>query len=312
MNRGLTDYWRAFRSFSPGARLYLWHTMLGSVAWSMVTLLLNLYLYSLGYRQDFMGLVNALPAAVTMALGLPVGGLADRYGYRAFLLAGSTLTAVSGIGVALAAAPGAILAWAALSGMGGTLTWVIGTPYLASQSDEANRMELLSVNFALMTAAGFAGSLLAGQIPQRVAAVLATDPMATGPLRAGMLAAGLLSTLAIVPLLRLAPRALGCQEPRSCPLESCRSGMAPRPPGGGAVRPHPGAGRPHRLRRRRHGDVLPDLLPAALRAGARSDRRHLRLHVRLQRRRLAGHAAFGPPHGQGADRGGDPDGINPV
>lgn len=211
MNRGLTDYWRAFRSFSPGARLYLWHTMLGSVAWSMVTLLLNLYLYSLGYRQDFMGLVNALPAAVTMALGLPVGGLADRYGYRAFLLAGSTLTAVSGIGVALAAAPGAILAWAALSGMGGTLTWVIGTPYLASQSDEANRMELLSVNFALMTAAGFAGSLLAGQIPQRVAAVLATDPMATGPLRAGMLAAGLLSTLAVVPLLRLPPEPWGAR-----------------------------------------------------------------------------------------------------
>lgn len=224
VNRGLTDYWRAFRSFSPGARLYLWHTMLGSVAWSMVALLLNLYLYSLGYRQDFMGLVNALPAAVTMVLGLPVGSLADRYGYRIFLLVGATLTAAAGIGVALATTRSALLAWAALSGVGGTLTWVIGTPYLASQSDEANRMELLSVNFALMTAAGFVGSLLAGQIPQRFAAVLATDPMATGPLRAGMLAAGLLSALAVVPLLRLPPESSAGKGATATPSGVARPG----------------------------------------------------------------------------------------
>lgn len=201
--QGARGYWQALRSFSPGARLYLLYTTLSSIAWSMAMLLLNLYLYSLGYRQDFMGLLNALPAAVTLVLGLPVGSLADRYGYRRFLLAGATLTAVSGLGVALSSSAGALLSCAALSGVGSTMTWVIGTPYLAAQSSEAERMELFSVNFALMTAAGFVGSILAGQIPERVAAYLGTAPMSTAPLRAGMLGSAALAVLSVLPLLRL-------------------------------------------------------------------------------------------------------------
>ena len=229
---GATGYWNALRSFSAGARLYLIHTALGSVAWSMVMLLLNLYLYSLGYRQDFMGLLNALPAAVTLLLGLPVGSLADRFGYRRFLVAGAAITAASGLGVALSSSAGALLFYSALSGVGSTLTWVIGTPYLASQSTESERMELFSVHFALMTAAGFIGSTLAGQIPERVAVLLGTDPMTTPPLRAGMLGAALLSWLSVVPLLRLPPENVPpLATPTGCPAsETASAGPATAPP----------------------------------------------------------------------------------
>lgn len=104
----VATYARALRTFSPGARLYLWHTAVSGISFSMYALLLNLYLYSLGYRQDFMGLINALPAVVVLALGLPAGSFADRRGYRTLLIAGVAILAASGFGLALsrsAAAP---------------------------------------------------------------------------------------------------------------------------------------------------------------------------------------------------------------
>ena len=70
--QGLIRYARSLRALPRDIRLFFVYALFSNVAIGAFTLLYNLYLIQLGYREDFIGLVNA---ASTGALALSALGL---------------------------------------------------------------------------------------------------------------------------------------------------------------------------------------------------------------------------------------------
>lgn len=204
MARVFREYLQAVRSFRPDAKRYLVYTALGAISWSAFNLTFNLYVHSLGYLQDFIGLLNGLPSVVILVVGLPVGMLADRKGYLPFLIGGSLLSAATSLGLGLATSRGALLAFALLGGLGASCTWVIGAPMLMSISSRDERVVLFSVQQALMMGAGLVGSLMAGSLPELVARLWGIPPTATLPLRLTYLVGAGFNLLALWPVLAMA------------------------------------------------------------------------------------------------------------
>ncbi|HCJ10014.1 MAG TPA: MFS transporter, partial [Clostridiales bacterium] len=62
----IRDYLRMIRAFSPDARRFLTFTLFTAVSWSTFNLTFNLYVHSLGYGQDFIGLLNGVPSIVIL------------------------------------------------------------------------------------------------------------------------------------------------------------------------------------------------------------------------------------------------------
>lgn len=178
-------------------------TALNSVAWSAFNLSFNLYIHSLGYQQDFIGLLNGVPSVVILIVGLPIGVLADRYGYLRFLVAGSVLTAVTGFGLGLSSGQAALLTFAILGGLGASLSWVIGAPMMMAISTKEERVFLFSVQSALMMGAGFIGSLMAGFVPEVAARYMGLISTDTTPLRITYLIGASFNLLAVIPILRM-------------------------------------------------------------------------------------------------------------
>ncbi len=151
--------------FQRNARLLLIAVFLDGIAVSGTMLFFNFFVLARGYSVDFLGLVNSVPAAVALVLGLPLGRLADRVGYRTGILAGFAVS-YSAFAVALAApSPGVLLAAMALQGAGSTLYYLSINPFLLKHSGMEERSMLFSVNVGLQSLAGAVGSLLVGQLP---------------------------------------------------------------------------------------------------------------------------------------------------
>ena len=197
----IDDYGGALRSMGRNARRYLLFTTLTSLSFSISNLNLNLYLHSLGYRQDFIGLLNGLPSLVVIVLGLPLGFLADRKGYMPFLLFGTAVSSLAALGTALSSAKAPLLLYAILGGVAGSTAWVIGPPLLMSITHPKERVFLFSLQSALMMGTGFLGSLLGGAIPEYVAARFGGTSMDVLPLRVALLTMALFNFLGLLPLI---------------------------------------------------------------------------------------------------------------
>lgn len=191
------------RSFSPNAKRYLAFTAFNAVAWNAFSLTFNLYVHSLGYRQDFIGLLNGLPSIVILICGLPIGMAAERYGYLRFLVAGCILNALAALGMGLSSARFGLLAFAVLGGIGASLSWVIGAPMLMTLSTKEERVFLFAVQAAVMTGMGFLGNLMAGALPEVAAGMMGTVSTATAPLRLSYLVGASFNLLAVLPILRM-------------------------------------------------------------------------------------------------------------
>src|SRR5205807_7113832 len=94
-----------FASLSPAARQFLAFSLLISIASGIFNLVFNLYMGALGFSNALIGVFNALPALALLGIGLPFAALADRIGYRMFLLGGGGLAAVASLALTVAGAP---------------------------------------------------------------------------------------------------------------------------------------------------------------------------------------------------------------
>lgn len=199
----IAEYLQSIRSFSPNAKRYLVFTAFNAVAWNAFSISFNLYVHSLGYQQDFIGLLNGLPSIVILIFGLPIGMIADRYGYLRFLIAGSILSALAAVGMGLSSSRFGLLAFSLFGGLGGALSWVIGAPMLMAISTPKERVILFSVQSALMMGAGFAGSLMAGFLPEVAGRLMGVSSTSTAPLRLAYLVGASCNLLAVLPILRM-------------------------------------------------------------------------------------------------------------
>ncbi len=202
------SYLQALRLFSRNARLYLLYVVFSGINFGIFNLTFNLYLNSLGYKNDFIGLVNSLPSIVIIVIGIPVGVVADRIGYRPFLLGGALIGAAASLLPFNFSAAMAMIMFAVLFGLGRQMTFVLGQPFLASASGTRERTHLFSVNSAVMTVAIAIGLLIGGEIPEFVAGQMHTSPNSPEALHFSFLAMTIAATMGFIPLakMRFTPR----------------------------------------------------------------------------------------------------------
>lgn len=161
----LVEYVRMFGRFQRNARLYLINSALSGVSLGIILLLYNLYLVSLGYDTDFIGLVlfvATISAAITI---FPAGLCIDRFGGKMVLIWASVAGAIAGGGQMLFHQPVPLLASSSIAGVVGAFFVVINAPFLTANSAPAERPHLFSLNIVLLLATAVGGQLLGGVLP---------------------------------------------------------------------------------------------------------------------------------------------------
>ncbi len=159
------QYIRQFGRFQRNARLYLINTVLSGVTLGIILVLYNLYLVSLGYGTDFIGLVFFVTTVGAAIAIFPAGICVDRYSNKAILIWSSLLIGVAGAGQMLFRAPIPLLASVFFVGVGGAFLLVINAPFLTATSSPEERSSLFSLNIVLTLATTVVGEALGGALP---------------------------------------------------------------------------------------------------------------------------------------------------
>lgn len=212
----VADFARQFRQFQRNAKLYLVNNALSGVTTGILLVLYNLYLTSLGYGTDFVGLVLF---AGTIGGGIaifPAGFLVDRVRAKTILIASNLLIALAGIGQILFRQPVPLLASSFLVGVAIAFTLVINAPFLTRNSEPEERSYLFSVNISLGLITLVIGEVVGGALPlwfRSQSWLMAPLPPWAAPLLAGqpgsrsyqlsLLFAGLIAAPSLVPLFLL-------------------------------------------------------------------------------------------------------------
>ncbi|HVH64666.1 MAG TPA: MFS transporter [Candidatus Acidoferrum sp.] len=179
-------------------------TLLLGIGWAVFNLVFNLYMSALGFSNAVIGVFNSLPAVALLFVGLPLAAIADRIGYRIFLLAGEAVAigaslVLSAVGVRLIA----VLA-AGTYALAIIVIQVLGSPLLAQISSEAERLTLFALSASLTWIASLFGSLLGGVIPEIDARFTHASSSSATTIRVAFTATLLLTLLSLPFLLRLA------------------------------------------------------------------------------------------------------------
>ncbi|HEY4035413.1 MAG TPA: MFS transporter [Ktedonobacteraceae bacterium] len=161
----LNEYLKRFRRFQRNARLYLISAALSGVSTGIILVLYNLYLQSLGYGTDFIGLILFMG---TIGVGLaifPAGVCIDRFGGKVILIWSSVLIGIAGIGQILLPTLVPLLVTTFVAGISGAFVLVVNAPFLTTHSLPAERSELFSLNIVVTLMTVVLGEILGGALP---------------------------------------------------------------------------------------------------------------------------------------------------
>src|SRR5713226_838384 len=126
----LLEYVRQFGRFQRNARLYLISNALSGVTTGILVVLYNLYLVSLGYGTDFIGL-GLFVATIGAGMAIfPAGICVDRFSGKSILIWSNLLIGVAGIGLILFRQPLPLLVSGFVGGIAFAFTLVINSPFL--------------------------------------------------------------------------------------------------------------------------------------------------------------------------------------
>ncbi len=169
-------YWDALRKFDRDVIAYLvmWGTV-GFGYFGIIGVLFSLYLLQLGYQPDFIGRLIGMGQIAWGVFALPAGALGARWGVKEAQVVGILGTA-AGTFVLIAAAwmppewrPVMLAGGWIFSWIGAAFSAVNSTPYLMAVTNDQNRSLAFTVQAVVFSLTGFAGSLVAGVLPQLLA-----------------------------------------------------------------------------------------------------------------------------------------------
>jgi MFS family permease len=206
-----------WRRFGHNAWLLLIYTLGKGFQISIGAVTINLYVYSLGYKQDFVGLFAGMSALGALLMSVPAGIISDKLGRKPVLLFTGLVTPLTLVAVALSTSAPALLISGLVNGVIASFYWVTVVPMLAESVGDDERVSALAMNSFFLLGVGALGSLVGGFVPEMVAALIhqpATDPM---PLRWGILAASAVVLLAALPLFWLRVPAAKAREKSEAP-----------------------------------------------------------------------------------------------
>jgi MFS family permease len=191
-------------SFSPAARQFLAFSLLISVAFAIFNLVFNLYMSALGFSNDVIGAFNALPALALVGIGLPLAAMADRLGYRLFLIGSGALAVVASLVLTVAGARLVAVLAAGTFALALTILEILSGPLMAQVSTEGQRVALFAANQSLAWVATLVGDLLGGGIPEAVARTSHTSSSSASSIRSAFAAMAIVTIVGLPFLVRLA------------------------------------------------------------------------------------------------------------
>jgi len=163
--RLVIEYIQQFKRFQRNARLFLISNVLSGVTAGILLVLYNLYLISLGYHADFVGVVLFVG---TIGAGLaifPAGVCIDRFSGKNILIFSSALIGIAGAGQILFRQPLPLLISAFVVGVGLAFLLVITAPFLTLNSTPEERPHLFSMNISLGLITLVLGEVIGGVLP---------------------------------------------------------------------------------------------------------------------------------------------------
>ncbi len=163
--RLVIEYIQQFRHFQRNARLFLINNVLSGVTAGILLVLYNLYLVSLGYHADFVGVVLFVG---TIGAGLaifPAGACVDRFSGKYILICSTALIGIAGAGQILFRQPLPLLVSAFMVGVGLAFLLVITAPFLTLNSAPEERSHLFSMNISLSLISLVLGEIIGGALP---------------------------------------------------------------------------------------------------------------------------------------------------
>lgn len=196
-----------WRHFGRDAWLLLAYTLGKGFQISIGAVTINLYVYSLGYRQDFVGWFAGMSALGALLMSVPAGMISDRFGKKAVLLFSGLVTPLTLVAIAFSTSVPALLITGFVNGVVASFYWVTVIPMLAESVGEDARVGALSMNSFSLLGVGALGSLVGGFVPEIAASLLQQQATSPLPLRIGILAAVVVVSLAALPLFWLRPPA---------------------------------------------------------------------------------------------------------
>lgn len=187
---------------------------------SIAALAINLYAYSLGYHQDFIGILTAMPALGSLLAGVPIGILADRIGRKPLLIISGILNPLTIAAIGLSASASLLVAASLVNGFIASAYWVTNLPMLTESTTDDQRVGVLALNNFLLLGVGALGALVGGIVPELVGNLLHVPANSTVPLRWGVLVAAIIVFLPAIPLVFL-------REPRRTRRQKLTTGLEP-------------------------------------------------------------------------------------
>ncbi len=151
--------------FTRNTKLFLISSLLYGLSFSVWELFFNLYILSLGFSNDMLGLIRSSTPIAALVLGLPLGLLSDRIGRRTSMLIGLIIGFMGMFFQIRLLHPILIFSFGLVQGIGLMLYRVSQPPFIMGISKKENQALIFSLNFGLLTIANFIGNLVAGQVP---------------------------------------------------------------------------------------------------------------------------------------------------
>ncbi len=189
---------------SPAIRRYTVMIFVLLTAFGASDLLFNLYLTRLGYREDFIGLVNAVTQLVWAGAAATAGALAHRWTSRRVLIVGALVLGAGYAARGAVTAPWLIIVTFSVGCVGGGWVFAIGMNYIADYTTSARRLGAIALYTMASSLSTTLGSIGGGWLPSVIAHVGGARGGAA-PIRMTLLLSAGIIFLSVLPLLGVGP-----------------------------------------------------------------------------------------------------------
>jgi MFS family permease len=167
------DYIARLKSFSPNARRYLLFVFLTTLNVGIYGVIFNLYILSLGFREDFLGLILSISSVSVGLFAIPAAFVCDRLGRKNTLLLSSSLLTLSLLFLYNTTSEELLVVFSIAYGMASTLSLVTGATFLVENSTSYERMHLFSVYYIIYTFSTLSGNMIGGFLPSIISGLSA-------------------------------------------------------------------------------------------------------------------------------------------
>lgn len=193
-----------YLDFGRDIRLFLAYTFLANIGFGVFTLIFNLYVYALDFREDSIGVFNSVQTFSMAAMAMMLGTMINWLGLWRVIFVGVVVYGLSAIGLALSTWAPAIIVLSAFFGAGIAILFTVTMPFIIEYGRHDQRTNIATVAFSFASLSLTLGSLIGGFAPIALSTLIPTVAAGSpAAYRAALLAGSLLGLAAVLPLLRM-------------------------------------------------------------------------------------------------------------